>query len=186
MGIKKANSTSNLPKIAKAAEKDLGSNPLFQALHKTGGSGAGGAGAGSKKDGVKRDLITGKPISAQTHGKPIGDIGAAIRGASGRNTHVTLKTKHGKDVGREISIKGTAGGFNIRGAAGPFVVHISNLATGTTSADLKKALKDNGLGPIKECNMIATEPVVIAEIVYQHKENADRCIELLDGMRADG
>src|SRR5690606_29312859 len=80
------------------------------------------------------------------------DIGSSIRGAAtgvqkeiprgpaadkrnnnnGFGSNVNIPTGP-SNLG--ISIRG-AGGLNIRGAAGPFVVKISNLAQGTTSDDI--------------------------------------------------
>lgn len=70
-------------------------------------------------------------------------------------------------------------GFTIKGLAGPFAVLAQNFAPGTTAADIESALTPVG-GLISSCRLVKTHPIVIAEIVFESKEGADRVIERFD------
>ncbi|KAK0623621.1 hypothetical protein B0T14DRAFT_427446 [Immersiella caudata] len=76
-------------------------------------------------------------------------------------------------------------GLTIRGLAGPYVVLAQNFAPGTTAADIESALTPIG-GLIERCRIVKTSPIVIAEIIFESKEGADRVIAKLDGETADG
>ncbi|KAI0549431.1 hypothetical protein F4679DRAFT_270256 [Xylaria curta] len=76
-------------------------------------------------------------------------------------------------------------GITIKGLAGPFAVLAQNLAPGTTAADIESALTPVG-GLINSCRLVKTHPIVIAEIVFESKEGADRVIERFDQQTADG
>jgi hypothetical protein len=70
-------------------------------------------------------------------------------------------------------------GITIKGLAGPFAVLAQNFAPGTTAADIESALTPVG-GLISSCRLVKTHPIVIAEIVFESKEGADRVIERFD------
>ncbi|KAJ8120373.1 hypothetical protein ONZ43_g2904 [Nemania bipapillata] len=76
-------------------------------------------------------------------------------------------------------------GITIKGLAGPFAVLAQNFAPGTTAADIESALTPVG-GLISSCRLVKTHPIVIAEIVFESKEGADRVIERFDQQTADG
>ncbi|KAK0646112.1 hypothetical protein B0T16DRAFT_429026 [Cercophora newfieldiana] len=76
-------------------------------------------------------------------------------------------------------------GLTIRGLAGPYVVLAQNFAPGTTAADIESALTPVG-GIIERCRIIKTHPTVIAEIIFESKEGADRVVARFDGQTADG
>ncbi|KAI0115925.1 hypothetical protein GGR51DRAFT_555801 [Nemania sp. FL0031] len=76
-------------------------------------------------------------------------------------------------------------GITIKGLAGPFAVLAQNFAPGTTAADIESALTPVG-GIISSCRLVKTHPIVIAEIVFESKEGADRVIERFDQQTADG
>ncbi|RYP29280.1 hypothetical protein DL767_006808 [Monosporascus sp. MG133] len=76
-------------------------------------------------------------------------------------------------------------GITIRGLAGPFVVMAQNFAPGTTAADIESAMTPVG-GLISSCRLVKTHPIVIAEIVFENKEGADRVIETFHNQTADG
>ncbi|GAP89186.1 putative pentatricopeptide repeat protein [Rosellinia necatrix] len=76
-------------------------------------------------------------------------------------------------------------GITIKGLAGPFAVLAQNFAPGTTAADIESALTPVG-GLINSCRLVKTHPIVIAEIVFESKEGADRVIERFDQQTADG
>lgn len=72
-----------------------------------------------------------------------------------------------------------ARGITIKGLAGPFAVLAQNFAPGTTAADIESALTPVG-GLVSSCRLVKTHPIVIAEIVFESKEGADRVIERFD------
>ncbi|KAI1475966.1 hypothetical protein F4774DRAFT_394696 [Daldinia eschscholtzii] len=76
-------------------------------------------------------------------------------------------------------------GITIRGLAGPFAVMAQNFAPGTTAADIESAMTPVG-GLISSCRLIKTHPIVIAEIVFESKEGADRVIQTFNNQTADG
>ncbi|KAK5940760.1 hypothetical protein PMZ80_007177 [Knufia obscura] len=82
-------------------------------------------------------------------------------------------------------------GLTIKGSAGPFTVHASNFAPGTTDADITAALQpelydDAGISCLQSCRLVATRPAVIAEMVLSERAVADRIVRKFDGMKADG
>ncbi|KAI0024659.1 hypothetical protein F4780DRAFT_546907 [Xylariomycetidae sp. FL0641] len=78
-----------------------------------------------------------------------------------------------------------AQGITIRGLAGPFCVQASNFAPGTTAADIESAVTPVG-GLVVSCRLVKTSPIVVAEIVFESKEGADRVIETFHNQTADG
>ncbi|KAI0480426.1 hypothetical protein GGR56DRAFT_272746 [Xylariaceae sp. FL0804] len=76
-------------------------------------------------------------------------------------------------------------GMSIKGLAGPFAVLAQNFAPGTTAADIESAMTPVG-GPVVSCRVVKTHPIVIAEIIFEEKEGADRVIETFDNQTADG
>lgn len=50
-----------------------------------------------------------------------------------------------------------------------------NFAPGTTAADIESAMTPIG-GLISSCRLVKTHPIVIAEVVFENKEGADRVI----------
>jgi hypothetical protein len=74
---------------------------------------------------------------------------------------------------------GPSKGITIRGLAGPFAVMAQNFAPGTTAADIESAMTPIG-GIVSSCRLIKTSPIVIAEIVFESKDGADRVIETFD------
>ncbi|KAI5922148.1 hypothetical protein F4810DRAFT_297255 [Camillea tinctor] len=76
-------------------------------------------------------------------------------------------------------------GMSIRGLAGPFIVLAQNFAPGTTAADIESAMTPVG-GLVTSCRLVKTHPLVIAEIVFESKEGADRVIQTFNNQTADG
>ncbi|KAI1505559.1 hypothetical protein F5X99DRAFT_248444 [Biscogniauxia marginata] len=76
-------------------------------------------------------------------------------------------------------------GMSIRGLAGPFAIMAQNFAPGTTAADIESAMTPVG-GLINSCRLVKTHPLVIAEIVLESKEGADRVIQTFNNQTADG
>lgn len=65
--------------------------------------------------------------------------------------------------------------ITIRGLAGPYVVIGSNFAPGTTAEDIESAMIPSG-GEMESCKIIALSPVVVAEMVFAEKANAENVI----------
>ena len=72
-----------------------------------------------------------------------------------------------------------AAGMSIRGLAGPYAVMAQNFAPGTTAADIESAMTPIG-GVIESCRLVKTHPLVIAEVVFQSREAAERVIQTFD------
>ena len=78
-----------------------------------------------------------------------------------------------KDVGGEISIRGTAG---------PYIVIGSNFAPGTTAADIESAMIPTG-GEMLSCRILSASPTVIAEMVFSEKHNAESVISTFNNKK---
>jgi hypothetical protein len=79
------------------------------------------------------------------------------------------------------------GGINIRGMGEPpptYTVIAQNFAPGTTAADIEAVLApepvENGL--IK-CRLVASNPTVIAELVFSKRETADSIIQTFNNKK---
>lgn len=77
------------------------------------------------------------------------------------------------------------GGISIRGLAGPPVVMAQNFAPGTTAADIESAFTPYG-GIVSRCRLLKTSPIIIAEIVFEDPNGAQRVIDQFDNQVADG
>lgn len=64
-------------------------------------------------------------------------------------------------------------GITIRGRAGPHVVEIRGFAPGTTAADVEEAMRAKGIS-VHSCRLLETSPKVIADVLCDTKEDADR------------
>lgn len=78
-----------------------------------------------------------------------------------------------KDLGGEISIRGTAG---------PYIVIGSNFAPGTTAADIESAMIPTG-GEMLNCRILSASPTVIAEMVFSEKHNAESVISTFNNKK---
>ena len=67
--------------------------------------------------------------------------------------------------------------MNIRGAAGPYIVHAKNFAPGTTAADIESVMQNVG-GAMIYCKLVATGPVVIAEMSFVDRSGAEKVIDM--------
>jgi hypothetical protein len=67
-------------------------------------------------------------------------------------------------------------GFSIRGIAGSAVVIAENFAPGTTAADIESAMAPIG-GPVLKCSVTTSASTVIAELVFESRDGADKVIE---------
>lgn len=80
-------------------------------------------------------------------------------------------------------------GLSIRGIASassePLVVMAQNFAPGTTAADIESAMTPVG-GIVSSCRILKTSPLVIAEIVFETRDGAERVIETFNNQTADG
>ncbi|KAJ5501302.1 hypothetical protein PEX2_094450 [Penicillium expansum] len=80
-----------------------------------------------------------------------------------------------------------SGGSNmtIKGASGPFFVTGRNFAPGTTAADIQSALEPI-TGPMLSCQIVASQPSVVAEFAYAEKTAAELVVANFHNQRADG
>lgn len=103
----------------------------------------------------------------------------AVGGAAGNTT--------ASDLG--INIRGASKpnnvGISIKGSAGPFAVHGSNFASGTTASDIRTFLGGYDL-QVLNCGILSANPTVIAEILFDKRADADKCVELFNNRLADG
>ena len=73
--------------------------------------------------------------------------------------------------------------MNIKGAAsGPYIVIAQNFAPGTTAADIESVMLDVG-GEMKSCKLVASNPTVIAEMVFLEKSGAESVIDTFNGKK---
>ena len=77
------------------------------------------------------------------------------------------------------------GEISIRGAAGPYTVVAQNFAPGTTAADIESVMQPVG-GDMMSCRLAASNPTVIAEMVFIDKQGADNVIATFNNKKADG
>ncbi|KAI1751453.1 hypothetical protein F4782DRAFT_504995 [Xylaria castorea] len=117
-----------------------------------------------------------RPTPQNTRPNRITKLANAFSRAAASSNHAQQMNVAESNQGRGITIKGLAG---------PFAVLAQNLAPGTTAADIESALTPVG-GLITSCRLVKTHPIVIAEIVFESKEGADRVIERFDQQTADG
>ncbi|TAQ86783.1 hypothetical protein B7494_g4902 [Chlorociboria aeruginascens] len=75
--------------------------------------------------------------------------------------------------------------MSIRGLAGPYVIMAKNFVPGTTAADIEAAMTPVG-GVTLGCEIIATNPKIIAEVVFETKEGADNVVATFNNQNADG
>lgn len=82
-----------------------------------------------------------------------------------------------------------ASGLSIRGIAAavnePLVIMAQNFAPGTTAADIESAMTPVG-GLVSSCRILKTTPIVIAEIMFESREGAERVIQTFNNQTADG
>ena len=67
--------------------------------------------------------------------------------------------------------------MNIRGAAGPCIVHAENFAPGTTAADIESVMQNVG-GAMNYCKLVSSSPMVIAEMNFVERSGADKVIDM--------
>ncbi|TGZ84922.1 hypothetical protein EX30DRAFT_337373 [Ascodesmis nigricans] len=165
--------TSKVPgtSISPNVARSLQNNKLFTALH-------------TEQVSVKTGPIPVGP-AARRNGIPVGPAASVAR----RPQYQQQQRPQRQQRPEPPQIKGLASGaggngFSIRGSAGPTVVHATNFAPGTTSEDIRHAMAP--LGKILHCMILSAQPTVIAEIVFEKKEAAEKCIEQYNNQRADG
>jgi len=88
-------------------------------------------------------------------------------------------------ISSTLTAAGGNRGLTIRGLAGPFVVMAQNFAPGTTAADIESAMTPVG-GVVSSCRLLKTTPIVIAEIIFESKDGAERVIDTFNNQTADG
>lgn len=65
------------------------------------------------------------------------------------------------------------GGMTIRGLAGPHLVEVRGFAPGTTAGDIEEAIRNKGIS-VHSCRLLQSSPKVIADVLCDSKEDADR------------
>jgi hypothetical protein len=109
----------------------------------------------------------------------------ALSNASNNQANIK-STPTGPSSSSNKSKSNAKGAMNIRGlAGGPCIVQAQNFAPGTSAADITSAIA-HITGPIIRCKLIATAPIVIAEIILPDRDSADRLVEAFNGQIADG
>ncbi|KAK6346350.1 hypothetical protein TWF730_010676 [Orbilia blumenaviensis] len=101
-------------------------------------------------------------------------------GAAGKETANDL----GVNIRGASKPKNTGAGITIKGSAGPFAVHGSNFAPGTTASDIRSTMEKYGLFPIN-CGILSAQPTVIAEFLFETRADSDRCVEVFNNKLAD-
>ncbi|KJR82330.1 uncharacterized protein SPSK_03426 [Sporothrix schenckii 1099-18] len=182
-------------------------------LHEGGGNGNTRKSNGNAKNGAS--ATTGSLASRVSRpgeapkggkGKLANNKSGSGRGNGGAGTvQLAASTARGREARRSDRIanalnradlqhqSGTAtnagGGLSIRGIAAavnePLVVMAQNFAPGTTAADIESAMTPVG-GLVSSCRILKTTPLVIAEIVFESREGAERVIETFNNQTADG
>ena len=94
---------------------------------------------------------------------------------------VTVKTPH-QGPNNHVNTNTLGEEITIRGLAGPYVIIGTNFASGTTAADIESAMVPSG-GEMQSCSIIASDPTVIAEMVFAEKANAERVIATFNNKR---
>ncbi|KAI9715189.1 MAG: hypothetical protein M1812_006168, partial [Candelaria pacifica] len=85
----------------------------------------------------------------------------------------------------QVNIKGASNGISIRGSAGPYIVIATNFAPGTSAEDIALSMDPEGT-EITSCEIIESDPIVVAELVFPEREAAERIITFFNNQRADG
>ncbi|CAI7565991.1 unnamed protein product [Penicillium glandicola] len=107
-----------------------------------------------------------------------GQVQAALQSGNGQgNTRSGIVAQNSR----------LSGGSNmtIKGASGPFIVVGRNFAPGTTAADIQSALEPI-TGPMLSCQIVASQPSVVAEFAYAEKVAAELVVANFHNQRADG
>ncbi|KAF2738169.1 hypothetical protein EJ04DRAFT_429746 [Polyplosphaeria fusca] len=105
--------------------------------------------------------------------------------------HSTLQRNARNGNGNENSTgngnASSSGGFSFRGAAsaGPFTVIASNFALGTTAADIEAVMGSHSVA-LTSCKIISSKPTVMAEMVFDKKEDAHNIVATFNNKNADG
>ncbi|KAK6431582.1 hypothetical protein LTR95_012259 [Oleoguttula sp. CCFEE 5521] len=88
-------------------------------------------------------------------------------------------THHIPQSNSSISFKGAAGG--------PYIVHASNFAPGTTAADIESVMKSvPGVGEMLYCRLLAATPTVIVEMSFAERDGAGKVVDTFNNKKADG
>lgn len=74
--------------------------------------------------------------------------------------------------------------MTIKGASGPFIVVGRNFAPGTTAADIQSALEPI-TGPMISCQIVASQPSVVAEFAYAEKTAAELVVANFHNQRVN-
>ncbi|KAJ6124022.1 hypothetical protein N7471_011339 [Penicillium samsonianum] len=111
-------------------------------------------------------------------------------GVNADQVRATFQSENGQGNARSGTFAKNSrpfGGSNmtIKGASGPFLVVGRNFAPGTTAADIQSALEPI-TGPMLSCQIVASQPSVVAEFAYAEKTAAELVVANFHNQRADG
>lgn len=116
-------------------------------------------------------------------------MAATTRGRQQRRSAQVANALNRAELQHQTSTASNGSGLSIRGIAAavnePLVVMAQNFAPGTTAADIESAMTPVG-GLVSSCRILKTTPLVIAEIVFESREGAERVIETFNNQTADG
>ncbi|GAB7346207.1 hypothetical protein MBLNU457_4943t1 [Dothideomycetes sp. NU457] len=87
--------------------------------------------------------------------------------------------------GMNVAGAGAEAEISIRGAAGPYTVIAQNFAPGTTAADIESVMQPIG-GDMGGCRLLASNPTVIAEMIFLDRAGAENVIATFNNKKADG
>lgn len=107
----------------------------------------------------------------------------------GSRLYAELRSDQDKGPSTTFNVKSAAAsagsGINIKGMAGPYTVIASNFAPGTTAADIESVMIPIG-GEMTSCRLVASQPTVIAEMLFVDKAGAENVISMFNGKKVRG
>ncbi|KAL1902556.1 hypothetical protein Sste5346_000998 [Sporothrix stenoceras] len=163
-------------------------------------NGAGAAAAGSLASRVSRPGEApkgGKGVKAKQSGSGRGNGAAAAQPKTAAATTASSSSRSRQqrrsaqvvNALNRAELQHQSSSISIRGIAAavnePLVVMAQNFAPGTTAADIESAMTPVG-GLVSSCRILKTTPLVIAEIVFESREGAERVIDTFNNQTADG
>ncbi|CAL3965860.1 hypothetical protein PZA11_002697 [Diplocarpon coronariae] len=131
--------------------------------------------------------VNNSPTSRSPQENPRGPSAARIN--RNERIHAALNdAASSPSLNSQFNIVSTAkptSSISIRGLAGPTLIVVKNLASGTTAADLEIAMIPVG-GSVLSCRIVSERPIVVAELVFETREGADSVVDVFNNKNADG
>ncbi|TPX08980.1 uncharacterized protein E0L32_009559 [Thyridium curvatum] len=172
-GVKKRLSTPHAPRPAASDINGSWTHDLHDASSPAAKSKKGGSGTNSL---ASRITVPGAIAPSNRRQRRAAQVAQAL---------IKTELQPASTAQGPIANAAPAKGMTIRGLAGPFAVMAQNFAPGTTAADIESAVTPVG-GLVSSCKLLKTQPIVIAEIVFESREGAERVIETFNNQTADG